>query len=438
MQFKQTYITLILVFTIILVLFFNLGQWFLYSQVRLFSESLFRENLLAQTELAALSFDGDIIQELQDENFYPPDLIAVQTNIDKLKSDFYYFNLRLLDLDGMPVINDPEFDSIGFTFDYDLAPFLSASTGLAASSELVAAQGLYLISAYAPILNSVDSVVAVLGIDADYRFFKSLADFKKTLVTINIVSFIFIIIFGMVFLIINRRLIVAQEALFRASALSSMGQMAATMAHEIKNPLGIIKATAQRIKSKYGKDSDDRVFDFISEEVERLNQILTGYLDFARPAESSRKMQMLDLKKLLEELVRQCRTDLKADNVEILFNVKKSSFPVRGDDVGLRQAILNLIINAGDAYENGGTIEIKMQKTSDHHKIELIDKAGGISREVEKKLFDPFTTTKAKGSGLGLYVSRKIIEKHGGKLTVKNNNFGGATAEIILPRYKEH
>ena len=438
MQFKQTYITLILIFTIILVLFFNLGQWFLYSQVRHFAESTFRENLLAQTELAALSFDGDIVQELQNDNFYPPDLIAVQSNVDNLKKDFYYFNLRLLDMDGMPVISDPEIDSIGFTFDYDLAPFLSASTGIAASSELISAQGLYLISAYAPIQNNVDSVVAVLGIDADYRFFKSLADFKKTLVTINIVSFIFIIIFGMVFLIINRRLIVAQEALFRASALSSMGQMAATMAHEIKNPLGIIKATAQRIKSKYGKDSDDRVFDFISEEVDRLNQILTGYLDFARPAESNRKPRLLDLKILLEELVRQCRTDLKADSIVIDFNVKKSGFPVRGDEVGLRQAILNLIINAGDAYDEGGTIEITMQKTADHHKIQLVDKAGGIGKEVEKKLFEPFTTTKAKGSGLGLYVSRKIIEKNGGKLNIKNNNFGGATAEIILPRYKEN
>jgi signal transduction histidine kinase len=437
MRFRQRYIVPILFFTILLVLFFNLGQWFIFSRVRSFAESVFRENLLAQTNLAAGAFNGEIIASLQGSNFYPPDLVAVQEKIDRLKSRYDFFNVRLLDLDGEPVIGYAETDSSAFIYDYDLAPFISASAGIAAASNLLSAKDLYLISAYAPIMNSQDSVVAVLGIDADYGFFKSLADFKKSLVLVNILSFIFILVFGAAFILINRRLISAQEALYQASALTSMGQMAATMAHEIKNPLGIIKATAERIRSRYGKDSDDRMFDFIPEEVDRLNVILGGYLDFARPVANARQQRKSDLKCIVEDLLKQSRTDFAHEKIEAEFEAGGKGFPVLDDGIGLRQAILNLIINARDAYEDGGLIRIELATNDDKHILKVIDHGGGIRKEVRKRLFEPFATTKARGSGLGLYVARKIIEQRGGSLTLKNNHEGGATAEIALPVFKE-
>jgi len=200
----------------------------------------------------------------------------------------------------------------------------------------------------------------------------------------------------------------------------------------------IIKATAQRIKSKYGKKSDDRIFNFIVEEVDRLNQILSGYLDFARPADNNRKAELVDMKDLLEELVHQCLPDLRKDQIEIKLIISKSKYLVNADKLGLRQAILNLIINSAEAYKKGGSIEIKLQKKSDIVKVKVIDYAGGIKNDILKNIYEPFATTKTSGSGLGLYVSLKIIENYKGRLSIKNNDVGGTTAEIILPRYKEN
>jgi signal transduction histidine kinase len=437
MRYRQRYIIPILFFVLLLVLFFNLGQWFIYSRVRGFSEDVFRDNLLAQTELAASGFNGETIAQLQGVAFYPPDFVQVKQKLDRLKSDYSYFNTRLLALDGSPIVAEDETDTIFLGLDYDLGPFISASAGIPSVSKLTTAKGLYLISAYAPIYYQRDSVVAVLGLDADYRFFESLGEFRENLVYLNIVSFIFIILFAIAFIVINRRLLSAQEALYQASALTSMGRMAATMAHEIKNPLGIIKATAERIKSKYGKNHDDPVFDFISEEVDRLNVILSGYLDFARPAESSRKVEKSDLKILLEELLKQCRTDFARDKIEIRFESEDKSYPLLADSIGLRQAFLNLIINARETYREGGRIDIRLNTDKENYRLEFTDHGGGIKKDVRKKLFQPFATTKSKGSGLGLYVARRIIEQNGGRLTVGNNNEGGATAKIFLPIFRE-
>jgi two-component system sensor histidine kinase HydH len=437
MRYRQRYIIPILFFVLLLVLFFNLGQWFIYSRVRSFSEDVFRDNLLAQTDLAASGFNGETVAQLQSVAFYPPDFVQVKQKLDHLKADYSYFNTRLLALDGSPIVAEDEKDTLFLGLEYDLGPFISASAGIPSVSKLTAARGLYLISAYAPIYNLRDSVVAVLGLDADYRFFESLGKFRENLVYLNIVSLIFIILFAVVFIIINRRLLSAQEALYQASALTSMGRMAATMAHEIKNPLGIIKATADRIKSKYGKNHDDPVFDFVSEEVDRLNVILAGYLDFARPAESSRKAEKTDLKILLEELLKQCRTDFARDKIEIRFETLNQSYPLLADSLGLRQAFLNLIINARETYCEGGMIDIRLNTDKENYRLEIADQGGGIKKEVRKKLFQPFATTKSKGSGLGLYVARRIIEQNGGRLTVSNNSEGGATAKIFLPIFRE-
>jgi signal transduction histidine kinase len=438
MDFRKKYLVPILFFTVLLILFFNLGQWFIYSKVRTFSETVFRDNLIVQTQLAASSFDGEIINQLNGIDFIAQDLIDVQARLNRLGSEYNFFNVMLLDLIGEPLLGyDDDSDTTVLGLEYDLAPFLSASAGIPAGSHLIASGSLYLISAYAPVFDDLNQVVAVLGVDADYKFFKSLADFKNNLIYINILSLLFIVLFGLVFVIINRRLMAAQEVIYQTSALSSMGQMAATMAHEIKNPLGIIKATASRIKSKYGKDSDDRIFDFISEEVDRLNTILAGYLDFAKPADLHTKLKSIDLKLLVEEMLKQCRTDFALDKIEVQFEASDNSHMVLDDGIGLRQAILNLIINVREVYSDGGLLRVELKHGRDNHRLRIIDRGGGIKKEIRRKLFDPFATTKAQGSGLGLYVSKKLIEQFGGKLTLKNNSEGGVTAEIVLPKYRE-
>ncbi|HDS00536.1 MAG TPA: ATP-binding protein, partial [candidate division Zixibacteria bacterium] len=136
-------------------------------------------------------------------------------------------------------------------------------------------------------------------------------------------------------------------------------------------------------------------------------------------------------------ILRQVRTDFARDNIEISFEPADKEYPVLDDGIGFRQAFLNLIINARDTYKDGGQIRIELTSNGDEHRLQIVDRGGGIKKELKKRLFEPFSTTKAQGSGLGLYVAKKLIEQNGGRLDLRNNNEGGATAEIILPAYKE-
>lgn len=437
MRIKQKYIIPIIFFVVALVLVANLGQWFVYLRVRRFSEDVFKDNLMVQARLAASSFKEQSIANIYYELYTPRDLIIVDRQLARLKSDYNYFNVRLMSPEGEPLLGSLDDDTTTIELNYDLAPFLSASAGIAAVSDLIAFKDHYLLSAYAPIVDTAGLVTAVIGIDADYRFFRSMAEFKHNLLYINILSLVFIVVFSIGFIFINRRLLSAQEALYRASALSSMGQMAATMAHEVKNPLGIIKATASRIKSKYGKDENDEIFDYISEEVDRLNEIIGSYLDFARPAEFHQKREKTDLSDLLQEVIRQTRTDFKEADVEINFEHGDDRYPVEIDRNRIKQAVLNLLLNARDSYPAGGKIDVRLSRQNSFCRLEITDYGRGLVREIQDKLFQPFVTGKARGSGLGLYISRRIIKDHKGRIEIANHRSGGVCAVIQLPLVKE-
>ncbi|MCK4656575.1 MAG: hypothetical protein KAT85_06065, partial [candidate division Zixibacteria bacterium] len=213
--------------------------------------------------------------------------------------------------------------------------------------------------------------------------------------------------------------------------------MAATIAHEIRNPLGIIKNSAERIRAKYNKDVDDPVFGFISDEVDRLNSVVAGYLDFAHPAEGKR--EEVDIKELVETLVGQTRTDFNEARVQVNVSCEDSDRPYRvvADRFAIRQAILNLMLNAKDAQPEGGQLDITISsdrpKRSDGVRVDLADNGIGIPKNAKDRVFDPFFTTREKGSGLGLYIARNVVEAHGGELTLKPNANGGTVASMFLP-----
>lgn len=437
MRLKQKYTVPIIFFVVVLVLVANLGQWFVYLRVHRFSEDVFKDNLMVQARLAASSFEEQSVTNIYYDLYTPGELIEVDRQLASLKSDYSYFNVRLLSPEGAPLLETVAYDSSTSGLKYDLAPFISASAGIAAVSDLISFRDHYLLSAYAPIIDSTGLVTAVIGIDADYRFFRSMAEFKHNLLYINILSLVFIGMFSIGFILINRRLMKAQEALYRASALSSMGQMAATMAHEVKNPLGIIKATASRIKSRYGKNEKNEIFDYISQEVDRLNEIIGSYLDFARPAEIHQKREKTDLSELIQEIIRQTRTDFRQENVEINFESESEKYPVEIDRNRIKQAVLNLLLNARESYTDGGRIVVRLDRQNSFCQLEITDYGGGLEREIQDKLFQPFVTKKARGSGLGLYISRRIIRDHKGRIEIANHRAGGVKAVIQLPLVKE-
>jgi len=427
----------IVIFAALLLLFFNFSQWYLYFQMKRLLETRVSRDIKSLTESTAKRIDPFVVREIAANEYLLADYADLANMLDDIKQANELLALNLYDIEGKDLLASIG-DSSGTAGEsLYLTEFTSATAGIVATTPIYRSDTLYLLSAFAPIHNFGDSVIAVLHAEAGYAVFETIESFRRNIVFMNIGSFLFMLLFVVLFYFVNKRLLTAQQALLRASAISSMGEMAATIAHEIRNPLGIIKNSAERIRKKHCKDVDDPAFGFISDEVDRLNSVVAGYLDFAHPVKGKR--EKLDLKTLIDTLVEQTRTDFTEAGVQVTVSCQADDQLqlVVADRFAIRQTVLNLMLNAKDAQPDGGRLDISIRpdrrKGLNGVSIDLVDNGVGIPSSAADRVFDPFFTTREKGSGLGLYIARSVVEAHGGKLTLKPNADGGTIASLFLP-----
>jgi signal transduction histidine kinase len=222
----------------------------------------------------------------------------------------------------------------------------------------------------------------------------------------------------------------SQEQLLRTERLASIGQLAASMAHELRNPLGVIKNVSYYIKMGLGK-SDEKIkkhLNILDQELAASNKIITELLDF-----SSGKPPVLvktDINFLIKDAI--SKADLP-ENVSLQLKLNKKLPKLRADEDQLQRVIFNLIVNAKQAMPNGGKLTIKSEQKDSNIFVDLTDSGTGISEEDLKMIFEPLFTTKAKGIGLGLALSKQIIEVHGGTIEARSEVGRGTTFIIKLP-----
>jgi len=215
-----------------------------------------------------------------------------------------------------------------------------------------------------------------------------------------------------------------------------MGQMAAIIAHEVRNPLAIIKATAERIKKKFGasstNSSDTALLDYIPEEVDRLNQITTHYLNFAAPADAPKRLEPVveTLRIVLEATEREAHRH----KVEISHAIDSSISNELADATALRQMVMNLLHNAMDAVGEGGKIVVRLDKAHRKNSLKLVisDNGPGIDKKDLKRVFDPFFTTKVSGTGLGLFVVKRLVERIDGTINIDSEAGKGTKITILF------
>ena len=232
----------------------------------------------------------------------------------------------------------------------------------------------------------------------------------------------------------NRSLRVAEASLRRSERLAALGQLTAGLAHELRNPLGTIKASAEMLT----KDSTKRRPELMSEmagyigtEVDRMNGLISNFLDFARPLQTH--PVTTELRPILDEILHRQADLATFRQVGLMVRMKE---PIRFnfDPDLLRVAISNLVQNAVQASPANSEVEIKADTDGGSIRISVTDHGEGIQPQHLENIFNPFFTTKPEGIGLGLAIVSKIVDEHGGRIKVSSKPGGETTFEMTLPR----
>ena len=228
----------------------------------------------------------------------------------------------------------------------------------------------------------------------------------------------------------------AQQQLVQSEKLAALGEMSAKIAHEVNNPLAIIKNYLLLLERSLEKDSTiyEQV-NVVSEEIDRIARIVKQLLKFHRPGDIT--FTPIDVCELIENILTMWEPQLNQVGISVTKNVLDQCPPINGSPESLRQVFLNLIINARDAMPEGGEVNIKIKVDENNLIIRLQDTGPGIPSEMVPKIFEPFFTTKqeGQGTGLGLSVCYGIIKSHKGSISFINIDSGGCF-EISLPLAK--
>lgn len=221
------------------------------------------------------------------------------------------------------------------------------------------------------------------------------------------------------------------EQMKKAERLSAAGQLAASLAHEIRNPLASISGAAGILRRGHASAANtDECLGILDKESQRLNKLLTNFLDFARPRLP--RYQKIQPIALIESVAVLARHAAVLHDVNLVLDLSPTLAEVECDGEQLKQVLLNLIINAVQATEGKGQVMVRA-RAGDRLHIDVSDEGCGIPTEEQDRIFDPFFTTKENGTGLGLAIAANIVEQHAGELTSFSNPGMGTTFRIDLP-----
>jgi signal transduction histidine kinase len=431
---------LIALFTVVLIAVVNVAAWLFYNQTEHQLDSLLGRRLAAIAATASVLIPPDVVSGLEAFDLHA--FVRISDKLEEIRQsdslsevfilndDYEYLATTQLLADSLyflAPLNGVYIDSLFFGWRTTALPSATYRTGR-----------LFLKSAFAPLRDTTGKIAAVLGVEANVDYFTSLDASRTNLLYASGLSLAGGLLFGLVFLLLQRRLIQAEARLFQNETHAYLGRMAAVVSHKIKNPLMIIRASAERLAKKHQVEEAA----FVVEEVDRLNDIVTGYLDFARSGGSkdaslvaSEKSEQINLVELIADIRRQFQTKYPDDEITWLDpDTTATNLVTTGYRRSLRQVILNLLINGAQACLDAGkpiAVGVMAERAGGHIRIVVSDHGPGLSKSQLQKAFDPFYTTRTHGSGLGLYLSRKLVTDMGGTLEIASRKTLGGTKAVI-------
>ena len=231
----------------------------------------------------------------------------------------------------------------------------------------------------------------------------------------------------------NRHLQEAEAQVRRTERLAALGQLSAGLAHEIRNPLSTIKGSAEMLLKNVNADSavSHELAGYISSEVDRTNALVTRFLDFARPL--ALRLEKTEITEVIDEAVAEVEKYTPTLDVSIYKNYSPDIAPILIDRQLIERVLYNLLLNAAQASPPQGSVTVKTRQLDDTVEISVIDRGTGIAPKDRESIFNPFFTTKSSGVGLGLAIVSKIVDEHGGQITVESEPGAGSVFHVLLP-----
>jgi PAS domain S-box-containing protein len=216
--------------------------------------------------------------------------------------------------------------------------------------------------------------------------------------------------------------------------LAALGKLTSGVAHEIKNPLNAMVIHVALLREKLSKTTPEAQssLDTLEQEIRRLDRVIQGFLKFTRPEDL--QLTSVELPELLEEVVRLIAAEAESTGVRVETRFDGELPAVYGDRELLQQVFLNLVRNALDAMPDGGRLELEARQNEEAVEVLVSDDGVGIEPDLKDRIFDLYVTTKSKGSGIGLSVVYRIVQLHGGEITVESTKGEGARFQVRLPQ----
>jgi signal transduction histidine kinase len=406
-----------------------------YLRARDALEREFEQRLARIADTAAQQITPGLVAEVHGAGEESAGYLAIQVQLATLRAATGVRDASLIDSTRVTLADAGAAGNERFPSSLDsvAGAWLARSLhGAPAVSPAFIREGVRVRAAFAPVRER-GRTVAVVAVEAEPEYQRTLTPLARRLTLIGAVSVAVIALFSA--LVVRTALSAArlEQRLSRAENLAAMGRLTATLAHEIKNPLAIIRGSAERIRRA---DPDTpRMAGFVIEESDRLSRTVSRYLQFARGGETGAEHG--DAIAALEATLALLEGELASRRIVVERSPSgAASASVRLDPESLKQVYLNLLLNAMEAMPEGGPLRVSDRGLPDRIEVTIADAGQGMPPDVLRRVGTPFVTTKAQGSGLGLFLSRRLVESAGGALDIESAVGRGTTCLVRLPRAK--
>jgi signal transduction histidine kinase len=407
--------------------------WVAYTRVRIALETEFERGLERIARTAASQITPELVEEARSSGEESAGYLGIQVQLLTLRSATGVDNASLIDRARMTIVDaraPEETERLRSGLDSLARGALDAAlAGHTAVSQAYTEGGRTLRAALSPV-RSDSGVLAAVAVEAEPAYRGTLTGLARSLALTVLLSVIGIAVFAAIILRTAAGAAQLERRLSRAQNLAAMGRLTATLAHEIKNPLAIIRGSAERLRS--ADPESQRMASFVIEETDRLSRTVGRYLQFARGGDETTESG--DAVGALEATL----ALLEGEFAERAIRLERSrggadSATVGLDPESLKQVYLNLLLNAVESMPAGGRLAVSDRVRGERLEIEIADEGAGIPKDLLKRLGQPFVTTKVTGSGLGLFLARRLVTASGGELVIRSEVGRGTTCIVRMP-----